>query len=268
MDNFALAKRLREILDEFPAQSSLHAVDLCSGEAIASIRAGAQATSASTIKVPILLCALTEVEAGRLSLSQHIAISPEDFREDTEVFEPEYRQDGCSLWEMLYWMIVESDNTATNAVISTLGYGRINDYCAEMGLEKTVCQRKMLDWTAMREGRDNRTSALDQYRLYSLLYRGKILNAELRAVAADFLSRCRSFSSLQRYIPDAVTVWHKPGGLDHVTHDAGVFLLENRPYFLGVFTWDGPAMDGQPQQKRLIGRASRLVYDFMKEKRL
>ena len=93
------------------------------------------------------------------------------------------------------------------------------------------------------------------------------MNEELRAVAADFLSRVRSFDELQRYIPDAVTVWHKPGGLDHLTHDAGVFFLEGRPYFLGVFTWDGPSLDGQPEQARLIGRVSRLVYDFMKEKR-
>lgn len=267
MDNAALAKQIAEILDAFPAQSSLLAVDLTGGEEIASIRAGEGVTSASTIKLAILLCALTEVEAGRLSLMQHIAIAPEDFRDDTAVFEKEYRQDGCTLWEMLYWMIVESDNTATNAVISTLGYARINDYCAEMGLSQTVCQRKMLDWTARQEGRDNRTSALDQYRLYALLYRGEILDAHLRGVAADFLARCRSYDCLQRYIPDAVTVWHKPGGLDHVTHDAGVFLLKNRPYYLGVFTWDGPAMDGQPHQKRFIGRVSRLVYDFMKEKR-
>ena len=51
------------------------------------------------------------------------------------------------------------------------------------------------------------------------------------------------------------------------THDAGVFFLKGRPYFLGVFTWDGPSLDGQPEQARLIGRVSRLVYDFMKEKR-
>lgn len=267
MENALLRARLAQMLNDFPAQSALHAVDLSTGETIASIRAEAQMTSASTIKTPILLCALTEVEAGRLSLSQEIPIAPEDFREDTEVFEAEYRQDGCSLWEMLYWMIVLSDNTATNAVISTLGFERINDYCAEMGLASTVCQRKMLDWTARREGRDNLTSALDQFRLYERLYRGGILNEALRGVAVDILSRNRSFGSLQRYIPDAVTVWHKSGGLDHVNHDAGVFLLRDRPYFLGVFTWGGPALDGEAHQKRLIGRVSRLVYDYMKEKR-
>ena len=66
MDTHALATRLSAMLDEFPAQSSLLAVDLTGGEVIASIRADVGVTSASTIKLAILLCALTEVEAGRL----------------------------------------------------------------------------------------------------------------------------------------------------------------------------------------------------------
>lgn len=267
MDNAALQAKLASILDAFPAKSALHAVDLTTGEVIASLRAETRVVSASTIKVALLYCALEEVMAGTLALDMHISIAPEDLCADTRVFEPEYRQDGCSLWEMLYWMIVLSDNTATNAVISTLGYARINAWCARHGLANTSCQRKMLDWAAVKEGRNNYTSALDQFRLYEMLYRGEILNEALRAVAADFLSRVRSFSDLQRYIPDAVTVWHKPGGLDHLTHDAGVFFLEGRPYFLGVFTWDGPSLDGQPEQARFVGRVSRLVYDYMKEKR-
>ena len=267
MDNAALQAKLAAILDAFPAKSALHAVDLTTGEVIASLRAETRVVSASTIKVALLFCALEDVMAGKLALDAHIPIAPEDFREDTRVFEPEYRQDGCSLWEMLYWMIVLSDNTATNAVISTLGYDHINAYCARLGLTKHRLPAQDARLDGGQEGRNNYTSALDQFRLYEMLYRGEIFNEELRAVAADFLSRVRSFDELQRYIPDAVTVWHKPGGLDHLTHDAGVFFLKGRPYFLGVFTWDGPSLDGQPEQARLIGRVSRLVYDFMKEKR-
>ena len=176
MDNAALQAKLAAILDAFPAKSALHAVDLTTGEVIASLRAETRVVSASTIKVALLFCALEDVMAGKLALDAHIPIAPEDFREDTRVFEPEYRQDGCSLWEMLYWMIVLSDNTATNAVISTLGYDHINAYCARLGLASTACQRKMLDWTAVQEGRNNYTSALDQFHLYEMLYRGEILS--------------------------------------------------------------------------------------------
>jgi len=259
-----LESSLRGILDAFPAQTALYCVDLTTGTPLAAIRQDTRVVSASTIKVPVLCCALQETLEGRLSLEETVSIAPEDFCDDTAVFEPGYRQNGASLWELLYWMTVSSDNTATNAVLSTLGYDRVNRYCEKLGLSDTFVQRKMLDFDAIAQGRNNYTSPADQYRVYGLLYRGEILNEALRAVAFDFLGRSRSFDSLQRYIPDPVPVLHKPGGLDHLNHDAGIFLLEKRPYFLGVFTWDGPALDGQPQQKQLIGRVSRMVYDFMR----
>lgn len=253
---------LENTLDAFPAKSALYWVDLTTGKPLAAIRENTQVVSASTIKLPVLCCALQGVVDGDYSLQQFVPISDADYCDDTQVFEPEYRQDGATLWEMLYWMIVLSDNTATNAVLSLLTFDRINAYCASLGLDNTSAHRKMLDFEAVKAGRNNYTSPADQYRVYKLLYNGAILTPELRAVAMDFLSRVRHMESLQRYLPDPVTVLHKPGGLDHLNHDAGIFLVEGRPYYLGVFTWDGPALDGEPQQCRLIGKLSRAVYDY------
>ena len=224
-----LASRLNAVMDAFPAKTALYCVDLTTGTPIAAIRENTRVVSASTIKVSILCCALQDVMDGKLSLGQPLAIAPGDFCSDTEVFEPGYRQDGASLWEMLYWMIVSSDNTATNTVISLLGYDHVNQYCRAIGLTQTSLQRKMLDFQAIAEGRNNYTSPADLYRVFSLLYHGEILNKPLREVAFDFLSRCRSTDALQRYIPDAVTVLHKPGGLDHLNHDVGIFLTDDRP---------------------------------------
>lgn len=260
----SLESILREALDAYPAKSALYCVDLTTGKPIAAIRQDTQVVSASTIKVPIMCCALQDVLDGKLMLEQEFPITPENFCDDTAVFEPGYKQDKCSLWELLYWMIVSSDNTATNTVISLLGYDHINRYCESIGLPQSCVQRKMLDFKAIEEGRNNYTSPVDQYRIYELLYHSKILNEELRAVAFDLLRRSRSFGSLLRYIPDPVTVLHKPGGLDHLDHDAGIFLLQNRPYFLGIFTWDGPALDGESYQMQFIGQLSRMVYDYMK----
>lgn len=254
---------LKETLNAFPAKSALYWVDLTSHTPLAAIRETEKVVSASTIKVPVLCCALQGVLDGDYTLDQFVPIGEGNLCEDTEVFEPGYRQDGASLWEMLYWMIVESDNTATNAVLTLLTFDRINAYCASLGLTQTSVQRKMLDFAAAEAGRNNYTSLSDQFALYKHLYDGTILNAELRAIAIDFLARVRHMDALQRYIPDNITVLHKPGGLDHLSHDAGIFLVEGKPYFLGIFTWDGPAMDGEPQQNRLIGQLSRAIYDYV-----
>lgn len=262
MDN--LTQRLETVMDAFPAKTALYCVDLTTNIPIAAIRETTRVVSASTIKVPILCCALQEVMDGKLSLDQMLPISARDFCDDTEVFVPNYRQGGASLWEMLYWMIASSDNTASNTVISLLGFEQVNRYCRRIGLTQTCLERKMLDFQAVAQGRNNYTSPADLYRIFSMLYQGQILTQPLRDIALDFLSRCRSTNALQRYIPDPVTVAHKPGGLDHLNHDAGIFLLKDRPYYLGIFTWDGPALDGQPQQNRLIGQLSRMVYDAVK----
>ena len=255
-----LENRLKAILDDFPAKVSLYCVDMTSGEVLAAIGEETQVVSASTIKVAVLLCALQKVADGALDLAQFVPLGR--FCDDTQVFEAEYRQDGASLWEMLYWMIVSSDNTATNAVLELLTFDAINAYCSSLGLTATKAQRFMLDFAAASEGRQNYTSARDQFRLYELLYHGKILTPELRAAAFDFLGRVRHMGGLQRYIPYPVTVYHKPGGLDGLNHDAGIFCTE-KPYYLGIFTWDGPAMDGEPEQNRLIGKLSRLTYDYV-----
>ncbi len=259
----SLEAQLKELMDAYPAKTSLYCVDLATGVPMAAIREEETVVSASTIKLPVLLCALQEVMDGRLSLDQFVPVGEGNYCDDTEVFREEYRTDGASLKEMLYWMIVLSDNTATNAVLTLLGFDTINAYCEKLGLKASSANRKMLDWAAIEAGRNNYTSAVDQFKCYDLLYRGLILNPELRTIAVDFLSRCRHMDGLQRYITDPVKVLHKPGGLDHLAHDAGVFLLENKAYYLGVFTWEGPSMDGQPEQSRFIGKLSRIVYDYV-----
>ena len=120
------------------------------------------------------------------------------------------------------------------------------------------------DFEAVAQGRNNYTSPKDLYRLFAALYHGEILNQPLRETALDFLSRCRHMDALQRYLPDPVVVAHKPGGLDYLNHDAGIFLLKDRPFYLGIFTWDGPALDGQPEQNQFIGKLSRMIYDAVK----
>lgn len=248
----------------FPCKTALLMTDLDSGAVCHSIHAKEQVVSASTIKVPILLYALEQVRKGRLSLDQQIPVPAAEILEDTEVFERDVA--AYTLWELLYWMIVESDNTATNVLIGLLGYDGMNEYIHDtLGMHETDCQRRMLDWAAIRAGRNNYTSAADQERMYRQLYRGAVLTEGLRAVAMDFLSRQRCMDLFLRYIPDPITVAHKTGGLDYVAHDAGIFLLPQRRFYLGIFTWDGPSPETDKRQRMFIGHLAKKIYDAYRD---
>jgi beta-lactamase class A len=218
--------------------------------------------AASLIKTPILLTALEQVRQGMLALGDTVVVPPSAVLPDTQVFER--GESRYTLEELLYWMIAKSDNTAANVVLDLLGLDAVNEYCSmTLGLQDTLCQRKMLDTEAARAGLDNLTSARDQRRLFCLLQGGSILNPSLRRTALSILTRQRDQSCLLRYIPDQLFFAHKTGSLPGVAHDCGLFLSLGQSLFVGAFTWGGPENDRE--QKKLMGRMGKAIFDTYKD---
>ena len=264
MTNTQLFFYLDSQLTLFPGKAALRLADLETGAVLFDYAGESRVVSASLIKVPILLAALDRVQAGELTLEQEIPIFPNQILADTEVLD--LGQSACSLGDLLYWMAAASDNTSTNVIIDLLGYEAINHYITHtLQLKQTQLQRKMLDWDAIRAGKNNYTSAADQNQLFYLLCHEKLLTPSLTKTALDILARQRDGSMFRRYLADDVLLPHKTGTLDHVFHDVGAFLLPHCSYFLAILTWDGPSLEGDPHQKQLIGRLAKSIYDVYKE---
>lgn len=262
MEREALDAAIAREIAGADARVSLLAQDMDTGEVLYATHADDVVSAASTIKVPILVTVLGEVAAGRLLLDTALEVKAGEILDDSEVFE--YGPCRMKLWELLYWMIVSSDNTATNVLLETLGYERINGVAADLGMARTRVARKMLDAEGRVNGRDNVTTAADMARCFEALHRGRILTPPLRRFAYNTLRRQRSQEKFLRYIADDVAVAHKTGGLDPihghdlVSHDAGVFIGVRR-YYLGVFMTEAP--DDPAYSARFIGRIAKMLYE-------
>lgn len=259
-----LARFLEKEIANFSGQTALVVSHIYDPQPLFAHQPGAVFPAASLIKTAILLAALEEVRQGRLTLKDRLEVPQRALLPDTMVFEegPGFYR----LEELLYWMIVDSDNTAANVILELIGLEAVNAYCAgQLGLEHTLCRRKMLDLDAARAGRDNLTTAADQQRMYCLLQGGGILNPSLRGLALSILLRQRSMDAMLRYIAADVPLAHKTGSLDGVAHDCGLFLFRKRPLFVGICTWDGPSPDGGPVQKRYIARLAKAIFHVYQE---
>jgi len=131
-----LASRIEASLDALNAKTSFYAKHLPSGREIA-IRADEPMNALSVIKIPIMVLAYRDADAGALDLEERYQIQPEDMRRGSGLLqsfatgiEPTYR-------DIITQMIITSDNTATDVVIKRLGLGRVNTMLEELGFEQT-----------------------------------------------------------------------------------------------------------------------------------
>ena len=233
--------------------------DLNHQETLYAYKEHEKVVSASIIKVPIMLTALEQVQKDQIKLDTTLELKDSMILNDTKVFE--YGGGPYTLKELITWMIIQSDNTATNCLIDLLSMDKINDFCISQSLLSTKLERKMLDFKAIKEGRNNYTSAADMANLYEKLYNRTILTPELCNKAIDILKRQRHKQLSMRYIYDDISVAHKTGELDHLNHDAGIFYLPNIQYYIGAFVWNAPS---NKYASKWIGRISKQIYEYYK----
>ena len=91
----------------------------------------------SVIKIPVMILAFRDAEAGKLTLADRYVIRAEDLRRGSGLIQtfdvglnPTYR-------DIIEQMIVTSDNTATDIMIRTVGLARVNAMLAEFGFRET-----------------------------------------------------------------------------------------------------------------------------------
>ncbi len=234
--------------------------------------------AASLIKLPLLVQALDEVAQGRLKLNERLTLAAEDQVGGAGLLQ--YLEPGLrpSLHDLLTLMIIVSDNTATNLIISLLGEERVNAFLHDLGLGQTRLVGKLQlpperQNERQRRGDVNQTSAADVLGLLLGLERGELLPAGETELAKTILKQQQFSEALARYLPcDAelhehpIAVASKSGSLRGLRHDAGlVYDAGGKPLYALVVMTDGSQDQGyglEQEGTMLIARLSRAIYDL------
>jgi beta-lactamase class A len=136
MNREELKSAIMKEIEEAEAKISLMVEDFDTNEVIFTYHEDYPVVSASMIKVPIMLTALEMVQERKLSTDSMIELPASTILEDTEVFE--YGARKYTIEELLVWMIINSDNTATNCLIDFITMDRINDFCHRLSGRRRV----------------------------------------------------------------------------------------------------------------------------------
>lgn len=113
-----LVREIETLIKDSKENVSILIKELNSKEEIYNFNSNKKIVSASTIKVPIMLAILDDVKNKNINLNDMILVTEDDILNDTEIFENGEKY--YSIKELINWMIIESDNTATNVLLKLL----------------------------------------------------------------------------------------------------------------------------------------------------
>jgi beta-lactamase class A len=243
------------------------------GEEIA-LNADEQMDTMSVIKIPLMVEAFRQIEAGRFKLSDREVLKAEDKLPGTGIIRS--FDDGVQLTikDLLTMMIIVSDNTATDLMFRKVGGTEpVNELVKSYGLAQTRATAPARAWfDALRAApspADFHREAKHPFGLSSARDMGKLLEKiktgqAVSKGASDLMLQMMRGQVYRTRLPKYVTgfnVPHKTGDfLPYIGNDVGVFESEKRNIVVSVFTANH--FGSGPNLEDAIARIGEQVADY------
>ena len=214
-------------------------------------------SAASIIKIPVLIQLFRSIEAGQLTIY------------DTMTLTDYYRAEGSgslqfkaenSVWTMddlARVMITESDNSATNMIMSKLGsMTDINSGIRQWGLSKTRVNNWLPDM-----GGTNFTTAEDLARMLYNLDNPNFLSVSSREKIFDYMGHVHNDRLIPAGLGAGAVFLHKTGDIGKMLGDAGIVYAPNGKKYIVAILVNRPY--NSPAGKDYIVKASEIIYNTM-----
>ncbi len=244
-----VVERMRARIAQLPgAEVAVVVEDLGSSRRVA-INADTVFHAASTMKVPVLIDLMREMDAGRLQREQSmLLVNTYHSIIDGTPYSLQTADDSDSMvfkrvgeFVPLTWlaerMITHSSNLATNALIALLDPARITATMRAFGARDIQVLRGVEDNVAYRAGRNNVTTANDLAAILSALERGETASEASTAYMRNTLLQQVFNDQIPAGLPPGTPVAHKTGSITATLHDAAIVYPPGRaPFVMVVLT--------------------------------
>jgi len=229
--------------------------------------------AASTMKTPVLIETFKQISRHRLSLNDSLLIHT-DFLSivDSSRYQLDSADDSekelyglagrrMALKDLLYKMITESSNLATNLVIERVGAANVMVAMREMGANDIRVLRGVEDNKAFERGMNNTTTAYDLMVLFRQIAGGTAVDPASCEAMIRILLDQHFKEVIAGKLPGGVRVASKSGWITGSCHDSGiVFLPDGRKYVVVLLS---RGIADYAAAVSLEATVSKLIYDHM-----
>ncbi|HET9741592.1 MAG TPA: serine hydrolase [Terriglobales bacterium] len=244
-----LQASIEKLAAEHHGKLALYATNMKTGETIA-VDADTPVPTASVIKLTILVEAMKQIKNGKHQLSDKVTLHKDDIVQGSGILQFFDTPLVITLKDALTFMVIESDNTATNLVIDQVGIKNVNDNIAQMGLKNTYLYKKVYKPATGPMPADQKkfglgkTTAREMAEVMESIVRCDLHDQKLCNDMLYMLRNQQYRNLIPHYIETSDTseglslIGNKTGSLDEVRNDVAVVYSKNGPIIISAFTYD------------------------------
>jgi beta-lactamase class A len=222
--------------------------------AYVDLNGSASFSSASTIKVPILIAFFQDVDEGKIRLDEQLVLRKELIGGGSGDMQYDAPGTKYTALDVATRMITISDNTATNLLIARLGGIRsLNQRFKSWGLNATVLNNLLPDL----EG-TNTTTPKELALLLGRISQGELVTMRSRDRLLDIMRRTENHSQLRQGLGNGAIIAHKTGDIGSLIGDTGLVDLPNGKRY--VITVMVKRAHNDDRAYDYVGQLSRLAY--------
>ena len=231
-DTAALRKKLDSIADAHHGVVGYSVIDLETGTRI-NRRGDETFSTASLIKVPILVTVYDLVAKGQLSLDDPLTVLKIDQVPGSGITQFLHNGTVLTIHDAAWLMSTISDNTATNLLLDRIIIRRVWAKMDSLGLQHTrVHSKSFLRNSSVAMDSSVKygfgvTTPNEMARLFELMALGKAVSPAADSAMLDILEHNTTDFMLQRYLEGARAA-HKDGETDAVRTECTLWYLRNR----------------------------------------
>ncbi len=252
-----LESSIKNILPMFPTiHPSVFVWDYDTGN-YADINGDEIFSTASIIKIPVLLQLFKSIEANQLTLYDRMVLTDYYRAEGSGSLQYKAENSTYTIDKLARLMITESDNSATNMLISKVGsMTDVNQGIRDWGLKNTHLNA----WLPDLEGR-NYSTAKDLARMLYNIENNKFLSEISSAKIIDYMSNVKNDRLIPAGLGDGASIIHKTGDIGSMLGDVGIVTTANGKRYIVVILANRP--HNAPEGKDFIVKTSEIIYNYM-----
>jgi beta-lactamase class A len=245
--------------EEFDGVMGVSIKDLTTGNSV-SVNGDERFLAASSIKIPILIELHKKAKAGTLNLDDSVTVHDDVKVGGTGVIK-ELGDVTLTIRDLATLMITVSDNTATNILIDIADMDDVNATMEGLSLSTTRLRRKMQDYEAIKQGKENHSTPNEFTRLMETLHTGEGLDQWVTEQTLAVLKKPKT-TAINRLLPYDLEIASKYGNMRNSYCDIALVYHPENPYIISVMTKYIPADDVRKQRTiDAISEVSKTAYD-------